>query len=75
MSKKEVPFNVMMTKEEKSNLQRLAHLEGVSMSQQIRSLAKAAYSMRFNKTPVCATGHACVFPQAHPVIQTPTDEI
>jgi len=63
--KNDRPFNVLFSSESFAQLQELANDSGLSAGALIRRLVRQAFDMRFNHTPKCSNGAACLVPQLH----------
>lgn len=74
--KRDVDFNVKLSKTDKSMLEQLARDRGITMSSIIRENIELRFRQRFSNAPKCATGNACLCPNMHVLqpAETPSNE-
>jgi hypothetical protein len=58
-------FNVLFSSESFAQLQELANVYEISAGAVIRRLVRAAFEMRFDQKPTCASGGPCLVPQIY----------
>jgi len=59
-------FNVLLSPEELSKLQRIADIWQQSKGAALRKMLQSASTMELETQPMCANGQRCYVPQMHP---------
>lgn len=61
-----IPFNVILTDDDKRKLSELARRARNSQGYVLRKAIEVVYGMEVEDRPTCATGQVCLCPHLHP---------
>ena len=66
-----IPFNVVLSSDERDMLLALSGKNGTSAAQEIRQAIRARFNHSLKHIPTCANGTACFVPQMHVPVAGP----
>lgn len=64
-SRYNIKFNLLLDNDDDGKLIALAQADDTSKARLCRGLIRSAYTMKFEKQPICADGQTCRCPHAH----------